>query len=350
MLDHAVSGEGLWSFADRVFKPGIVDAVSDGLAPLRWCVRLDPEHSVVGAAVRLDVVLADEGVLAPGSYPGSIRVMGPDGPEWEQRITVEVPQPRASRLVHPVLSVDLPAELPAGRHHVALSLDDGAAPRGRTAAFLRTEPVGRLSIRRPVVVDPAETRLRAWLQAAGVDVHDELTDPPTDSSQPPVILVGAEAPQSAQSWAATRDAVHAGATLALLDAAASVRSDAWQVDPLLPLEVDETNDWLYHTETFALPHPAFAGVAAPGLLDWSYFGQTIPRTRLVCPTSADDVAVVQIGIGMPVPGGYVSGYALAGWAVGRGRVIASTMRLVEWLGEEAAAAQLLAGVLTFAGS
>ena len=37
MLDHAVTGEGLWTF-DRRWKPGVVEAVSEGLAPVRWCV------------------------------------------------------------------------------------------------------------------------------------------------------------------------------------------------------------------------------------------------------------------------------------------------------------------------
>lgn len=37
LLDHALTGEGLWSFW-REWKPGILDALVDGWAPLRWCL------------------------------------------------------------------------------------------------------------------------------------------------------------------------------------------------------------------------------------------------------------------------------------------------------------------------
>lgn len=343
MLDHAVSGEGMWSFAERVLKPGIVDAVGDAFAPLRWCVSVDPEHSVVGQPVSVDITLADEGVLAPGTYPGSARVMGADGPEWESSLVVEVPAPRAARLVHPVLRAELPAELPAGRHELLLSLDHGGSPRGRRTTFIRSEPVGAVQVTRPIVVVGNEHHLVAWLGERGVAAAREI------SGAADTILIGADVPLSADAWLAVSAAVHAGATAVLLDARAAISSEGWLAAPIVPLGVDDTEDWLYHTETIARSHPVLDGMADPGLLDWSFFGQTIPRSRLTSSIAADDVAVVQIGIGMPVAGGYVSGYGLAGWTVGSGRLIASTLRLTECLVTEPAAALLLAGVVRWAG-
>ncbi|MGI8880840.1 MAG: glycoside hydrolase family 2 TIM barrel-domain containing protein [Jatrophihabitans sp.] len=343
MLDHAVSGEGMWSFAERVLKPGIVDAVGDAFAPLRWCVYVDPEHSVVGQPVTIDITLADEGVLAPGTYPGTARLMGADGPEWESSLVVEVPAPRAARLVHPVLRAELPTELPAGRHDLLLSLDQGGSPRGRRTTLIRSSPVGALQVDRRIVVVGDDHDLVTWLGERGVAAAPEIT------GAADTILIGAGVPTSKDTWRAVSAAVNAGATAVLLDARCAVSSDGWLAHPIVPLGIDDTEDWLYHTETIARPHPALAGIADPGLLDWSFFGQTIPRSRVTSSIAADDVAVVQIGIGMPVAGGYVSGYGLSGWTVGNGRLIANTLRLVECLGTEPAAALLLAGVVRWTG-
>jgi Glycosyl hydrolases family 2, TIM barrel domain/Glycosyl hydrolases family 2/Glycosyl hydrolases family 2, sugar binding domain len=68
ILDHGLSGEGLWTFT-REWKPGIVDALSDGWSPVRWCLFVDPMHGYVGRKIRVEAVLANEDVLPPGHYP-----------------------------------------------------------------------------------------------------------------------------------------------------------------------------------------------------------------------------------------------------------------------------------------
>src|SRR5205823_4900868 len=47
MLDHGMTGEGLWTFW-REWKPGIMDALADGWAPLRWCLFVKPLHGYAG--------------------------------------------------------------------------------------------------------------------------------------------------------------------------------------------------------------------------------------------------------------------------------------------------------------
>ena len=84
MLDHALTGEGVWSFW-REWKPGVFDALSDGWAPLRWCLFAHPLHGYAGRPLTVEAVLANEDVLPAGEYPARFRVIGPEGVAWERR-------------------------------------------------------------------------------------------------------------------------------------------------------------------------------------------------------------------------------------------------------------------------
>ena len=50
----------------RELKPGTMDALFDGWAPLRWCLFAEPVNVYRGTPVRLEAVLANEDVLAAG--------------------------------------------------------------------------------------------------------------------------------------------------------------------------------------------------------------------------------------------------------------------------------------------
>jgi len=109
LLDHGYSGEGLWTFW-REFKPGIMDALQDGWAPLRWCLFVAPMHGYVGRPVKLEAILATEDALAPGTYPVLLRVLGPAGVAWAENREVVVPNTRAGGdgpLAIPVFSADV---------------------------------------------------------------------------------------------------------------------------------------------------------------------------------------------------------------------------------------------------
>src|SRR6185295_18449878 len=92
MLDHAFTGEGLWTFW-REWKPGIVDALADGWAPLRWCLFCTPSHAYTGQTLKIEAVLANESVLPPGDYPVRLRIAHSRGIAWEQQTTLHIPQP-----------------------------------------------------------------------------------------------------------------------------------------------------------------------------------------------------------------------------------------------------------------
>ncbi len=105
MLDHALTGEGLWRFW-RDWKPGVFDAVCDGWAPVRWCLFAEPGHTYLGRPVSLEAVLANEDTLHPGTYPVQFRVLGPNGSAWQRESSVSIPETNAPLAV-PVLKEEV---------------------------------------------------------------------------------------------------------------------------------------------------------------------------------------------------------------------------------------------------
>ena len=96
-VDQGMTGEGLFT-TFRELKPGTVDAVFDGWAPLRWCLFAEPGNVYRKTPVRLEAVLANEDVLAPGEYPVRLQVIGPKQTRvLDRTITVQVPERTGSR-------------------------------------------------------------------------------------------------------------------------------------------------------------------------------------------------------------------------------------------------------------
>ena len=128
-VDQGMTGEGLWT-TFRELKPGTVDAVFDGFAPLRWCLFVEPVHVYRKTPVRLEAVLANEDALAPGEYPVRLQVHGPYAAPganpaserkcvFERTLTITIPEKKDAAeppLVLPVLAEDVALDVPAGRY------------------------------------------------------------------------------------------------------------------------------------------------------------------------------------------------------------------------------------------
>jgi hypothetical protein len=158
------------------------------------------------------------------------------------------------------------------------------------------------------------------------------------------ILVGDISEQATDAeWAALLAAVERGATAVLLSPQALKQGD----DPVARLPLDPKgrhaafNNWLYHREDVARPHALFAGLQGPGILDWDYYGQAIPRSLFDGQRTPDDVAAAGFAVGYPSPTGVVTGLALGAYRLGKGRLVLNTFRLLEELDANPAAGRLL---------
>jgi hypothetical protein len=318
MLDHALTGEGSWTYWRR-WKPGVVEALADGWAPLRWCLFVTPAVAYPGDPVTLELRLASEDALAPGRYDVSVAVVGPGGWRWDETAIVEVPATGAP-LSLPVLQTELPAPDRTGTYQCGASMGGAAAPAAGRAGF-------------QVVPRPAVPPLEAESAALAAG-RLMIVDHPGQLTGPEVAAVG--------------QALADGATVLVFSPWELIPSGATEVT--LPWGEDlvcaHFHDWLYHKECYAKPHPVFDGLPGPGLLDWEIYGDVIPAHLLHGPTP-QEVASAAFVVGYPCPGGYRSGVLAGAWPAGRGRLVVSTFDLLAHQGTPVAD-QLTANLIRWA--
>lgn len=349
LLDHALTGEGFWTFWRR-WKPGSLETLAEGWAPLRWSLLSEPRHVHAGRQVRIELVLANEGVLRRGRYPASVRLWGERGTVWETHPDVVIAEdPDGSLpLAVPVLDTTIAAPGEPGRYVLAAQLDRGGWPAaGRLPLHVSAapEPI-RPAIR--VAAWGLDADVRSWLETHGVaTVALDATAGPCD-----VVLVGAGADplHATGAWPAIHQRLQSGATVIVLDPQALQRGDetlGW-----LPFEhagrCVEFYDWVYHREWVRTRHLMFGGSGSPGLMDWDVYGPLLgPRMYEGLPRP-DELASIAFAVGYSTPGGYASGVVAGAWSVGQGRLFLSAFRILDQLDHHPSADTMLMGLLAWA--
>ncbi len=351
-VDQGMTAEGLWT-TWREFKPGVLDAVAEGLAPLRWCLFAEPLQGYRGQPFKLDVVLANEDALPPGDYPVVIRVFGPAGCAWERSLTLTIPaQPEELPLAIPVLSEEVAIDGPAGTYVLAAEMTRGGAPAGGRTAFYLGDRATLPRISAEIVVWEDTGRLSAWV--AGQDVVTRPFAAPRAElgHAGEVILVG-EIPRSgadAAAWQELYRRMAGGASVLFITPQALRRGDdavGW-----LPLaekgRCDIFYNSIYHREDVGKRHPIFDGLPTQGILDWGYYREIIPDRLFQGQETPDEVIVAAFAVGYTCPEGYTSGVVMGVYPFGAGRFLVNTMRVLENLGTHPVADRLLANMIAWA--
>ncbi len=349
LLDHGYTGEGLWTFW-REFKPGIMDTLQEGWAPLRWCLFASPMHAYVGRPVKLEVVLANENALRPGTYPVWLRVLGPEGMVWEKKTQLVVPQPTEDTdgpLAIPVFSDEVVLAGPAGPHVFAATLEQGGAPAAGRLTFHLSEPAVPA---KPLAVAMlgVDAQIQAWLKERGVSATP-VDHTPTDARQ--IILIGKAEPSPALADRVDLlRRVAYGSTALFLDSG-WFRKDS---DPVgwLPLKnrgrLTHFSDWLYHKECVARRHALFAGLAPAGIMDWDYYGPLISSRFFEGQDTPTDVAAAAFAIcHSSRADGYAAGVMLGAYRFGAGRIVLNTFNVLEQVDKHPAADRLLLNLIAY---
>lgn len=351
MLDHAITGEGLWTYW-REWKPGIVDVLSDGWSPLRWCLFCDPLHGYAGRTFKIEAVLANEDVLNPGIYPVRLRVIGPRGVVWEKTTVVDIPAPEDGQdgpLAVPVLCEEVVFDGPAGVYEFAARLERGGSPAGGRLKFHVADAANLPRLQQSVALWGIDDHVERWLQAHGVTCQP-FEAAALEHNQ--VILVGDLSAQAEDlnGWQTLARRIAQGSTAVFLSPQAFKRGD----DPVgwLPLvnkgRCYAFNDWLYHKECVSKAHPIFAGLQPQGVMDWDYYGPVIPHDLFDGQDTPDDVAAAAFATGHSRPGGYASGILVGSYHFGAGAFFLNTLRILEHIDRHPAADRLLLNLLSTA--
>ena len=154
--DQGLTGEGLTANIFRELKPGVVDAMFDAFAPLRWCLFVEPVQVYRGRKAKLEAVLANEDMLAPGDYPARLQVVGPRGVTvFDRTITVKIPDPKGKpepAFAMPVFAEDVVIDGPSGKYRFLATFEKGAAAAGGDVEFYVADPADMPKVETEVVL------------------------------------------------------------------------------------------------------------------------------------------------------------------------------------------------------
>jgi hypothetical protein len=350
MLDHALTGEGVWRYW-RDWKPGVMDVMQDGWAPLRWCLFVRPTHTYVRRPVKLEGVLANEDVLRPGEYPVRFRVCGPAGIAWERAATIHVPtlpQGEDGPLAIPVMAEEVALDGPEGDYGLTVYIEQGAAATEASWQFHLTDPSRLPRPEQRVTLWGIPANVQSWLKTHGVSGEEFLGAPP---GRREIILVGklSRAQNNAEGWKELARRMARGSTAVFLSHEAFQRENdavGW-----LPLarkgRCYRFSDWLYHKECVAKAHPVFEGLQCRGILDWYYYGPVIPHYLFDGQETPSDVIAAAFAAGYSTPGGYASGILLGAYRFGEGQFIVNTFPVLEQLDRHPAADRILLNLVRY---
>lgn len=349
-IEEVMCGEGLTT-AFREFKPGTIDAIFDGWAPLRWCLFAEPVHIRRGTKLHLEAVLANEDVLTPGRYPARSQVVGPNLLRvMDREIAVTVPKPTAKsepRLAQLCFSDDIVIDGPSGKYRFLATLERGGAPAAGEIEFYVTDPADMPSVGADVILWGNDSELGKWLAAHGIHTRPYSA---VSSSRHEVILASGRPPagDAAKSFEELTQRIKAGASVVFLTPEIFASHD--QPTAMLPLAKKGTLvpiwGWLYLKDEWAKQHPIFDGLPCGGLMDYAYYREIIPD--LVW--QGQDPPAEAVAGAIKASQDYTSGLMVAVYRLGEGRFVLNTLRIRDNLDGNPAAERLLRNMLRYAAS
>ena len=359
MLDHVMTGEGLWTYW-REWKPGIADAVSDGWAPLRWCLFVSPTHVYSGREFEVEAIVASEDVLKPGDYPVCLKITGAAGVVWEHKSTLHIPETRAGEdapLTWQIMRENITLNVPEGKYKLHASMEN-AAPCAGCISFYVSESANYPKVESAVTLWGIDSKTETWLHLQGVNTT-KFEDPAHDNRE--VILIGdsIELADDTNGWIELARRIAQGSTAVFISPKAFIRKiDQQEPDPVgwLPLENKgrcyDFHDWLYHKETVGKYHPIFKGLPSKSILDWDYYGQVISHTIMEGQDTPDDTAAAAFAAGYcngtATNTGYECGTVICSYNFGSGRFIINALSILDNLDKNPAADKLLLNLINHA--
>ncbi len=357
-VDQGFSGEGLVT-TFRELKPGTVDALFDGLAPLRWCLFAEPITAYKDKPILLEAVLANEDVLSPGQYEAELMVLGPDQKRYFQRdIPVTIPEAKNGMepsYTLPVFSEEVRIDGPEGEYRLVAAFKEKAAAAGGQAKFYLFDRRNMPPVEPEVVLWGEDTELRDWLADIGITVRsfDSAVQPGRE-----LILVSSKPYANGRREEFRELARRIGQGSAAVFLSPKVffkRFDwfGWPDKPLgwLPLKekgevITLMNIGLYHADRWLKRNPIFDGLPCGGMMDYFVY-RNIAANDAYAGIDGPDEAIA--GGNFVVFAEYKSGLQLAEYRFGAGRFILNTLSIRENLGTDPVAEKILRNLLRYAG-
>ncbi|MCA9417470.1 MAG: hypothetical protein KC917_14410, partial [Candidatus Omnitrophica bacterium] len=346
-VDQGMSGEGLFT-TFRELKPGTVDAVFEGLAPVRWCLFAEPVNLNQGGEVGIEAVLANEDAIQPGNYPVSFEIFDHDNNlVWERHLDFTIPERDSGNeppLALPALKESVHIDGLPGEYRFVASFDHGAAAAGGQTIFHVYSPLPLPLVENEVMLWGEDPPLSDWLNDHGVKTRAFT---PSEQTSREVILTTypPATPITKETFQELLRHIARGSTaIFLVPDIFKKNSDLVGWLPLAQKgSLATLRGWLYHKDEWVKRHPIFEGLPT-GMMDYSVYREVIPDVAW----SGQDVPDEVVAGANDASLAYSSGLMLSVYKLGEGRFILNTLRIRENIGTDPVAEKLFANLLSYA--
>lgn len=347
LLDHSICGEGLWTFL-REWKPGVVDAMANGLAPLKWCIFPENFHLYSGRSFRLNIVLANEDVLKEKDYPVSVRILGEDGIVYSVSDVLHPDAESLKTFSVPVFDREVTLNVPTGRYEIHCDIEGAAATDSCVRIYVTDDRDIRASAESVVVwgLNPETEELLSRKGIRTVPLSE------ADETVPAAVLLGRGPEEEKETvFSKVYRMLETGSRVFVASGAALMGPDDGMYyfraenKPVNVFAVDWPRDWLYHKEYLAKRrHPYFAGMPK-GIMDWEYWGRVINGGLFRDGAAPDETVSASFGTGLAGRSLCECGFNIGKFRFGKGTMVLNSYSLLENIGKNPAADRLLINIL-----
>ncbi len=336
LLDHGMCGEGLWSYWRRM-KPEMYDAVSDGWAPLRFCL-FTKQHVYAGEEFEIEAVMANDNTLKKGKYIADFAIMGKCGVLATYSDEFEI---KDDAFAVPIMKRKVSFDAPTGKYELVASLREGGAPMGLKTEFYITNKEDMPKAQGKVYVRGLADGTVEFLNANGIETVE--FEGQTDG----IVLVGEKI--CANCVKNVVKAAESGAKVLFVSSKhfGNNKDDVALLGLASDIKCVEYRDWLYHKECVMTNNTVFDGLGY-GLVDFPTFGQTFPHLAFEGETVPDEVICPAFLTGYhAVKDAYAAMHTICGFNKGEGKLYLNCFDIENNIGKNPAADILMLNFINY---
>lgn len=341
MTSFSVGNEGVYH-RNGSFIPGIVDALRDSFAPLKWSIFMDSTQIYAGRSFEVEVVLCNEDVLPSGEYSAVVSVVGSNGVLFREKRSFAYPQGKP--LAASVLHIQIPG-LDAGEYNFSVHADGFRQPTCDSKRFRVYDLSGLPQLNKSVRMIGDFGRAENLIQSFGVNISDTAD----------VVIVG-KLDEDTQKQEEILSLAWNGKKVYILDysfwenANTTTQKFMQSIEYSADFEKEKTSvfgnciyvrNWLYHLDGYIADKDIFAGIADIGLLDMDIFRRVYPDHYLTDAEKPDKTYSASFGSGLFAKDSCISALTMGEFAFGKGRVVVNTFKLLENAGTDPVADRIL---------
>lgn len=354
LTERPMLGQGMVSM-DGKLKPGTKETMDNALAPVRFCLFVEPTSVYRGEKARFEAVLANADGLPPGNYPVVVKIVDTAGTQvYEKRLNYTV-NPRESPLAKTIFSDEITLAGSGLQYRFTAQFANGLRVPGGSVPFYVFDRLESPVTGQEVVLWGSDPKLEEWLRRTGVRTRAFVHG----GSSKRELIVASEVPPAPGGQVVFEDLARRVAQgSAVIFLSEKVFRDGKLPTRWLPMRnkgtILTTLNWLFVKDEWVKKHPIFSGVSEAGLMDYGLYRELLQSrqpmfTRIDTPEHAIAGAIGTSSF-MTELGVYHSGLFVSEHRLGAGRFLLNTLKIGDQLGRAPQAERLLRNMIEYMAS